>query len=830
MKPRPRLPLLLTLALLAGALPARAQVLAPGLRPPATDVALAEGTSDLGLNPAALLFQTGHELRIQYQTDGAGTPESRDAVRVAYGLSRRNLAMALHGSWTDDRMVPRGDERWLGGSLAFGGRAFSVGLSARGLATRDPARARLFAYDFAVGGRPHEHLSYGFSVRDLASRAIDPAYAFGLGTSLLRGRLTLGTSWSWSGTDRIFASSGEVGWTARLRALHGLELLAGGSHRLDGSEGAHRIEVGLRIDLSHLGVAVTGSPVSRRLDTGEQGLTSSLDVRISSARHSSIVSGIGMAVLDLDDLLADGGSLLFGRSRRDRLLELLALLDQARRDREISGVLIRAAGGASLSMAEVEELRAALARLRQSGKKTTFYLEAADDALYYLATGADRILAAPGAVFLVNGLSSTSIYLRRLLDELGIRAEFARIGRYKNAPDTFLEEDISEAEAEVRTSLLGDLSPRYRQAVGAARDLGAERLDALLAEGILGARAALEAGLIDALVYPDELDEQALARQEGAPAGARTRLIHRYGARRHAGHPWGPRTAIAVVEIRGTIVPGETPSSLFDDAASVTGARTFARQMEDARRDPEVAAIVLRIDSGGGDAHASDLMWRAVKLAAKEKPVVASMGSVAASGGYYAAAGADLIVADPSTLTGSIGIFAGHVDLSALFTELGVVVSSLDGAPNARILGFDHGWSESERASMERFVKAGYDLFLDRVAKGRRLSVEEVDALGQGRVWTGAQAHERGLVDELGGFERAVALAKERAGIDPGEVVELDFRGLAGPQLRPFGGEGGPLTLLPENLSAKVKALLPVLELLGSGRALALSPVWVEVR
>ena len=251
--------------------------------------------------------------------------------------------------------------------------------------------------------------------------------------------------------------------------------------------------------------------------------------------------------------------------------------------------------------------------------------------------------------------------------------------------------------------------------------------------------------------------------------------------------------------------------------------------IEKAVSQSSVEAIVLRVDSPGGDAHASDLIWRAVKRADERKPVIASLGSVAASGGYYVACGARQIVANPSTITGSIGIFAGHVDFTDLLERYGVYQETITRGDSADILGAGHRWTERERAAMQRFVDAGYALFVKRVADGRSLTPEEVDAVGQGRVWTGAQARSRGLVDSLGGLREAVEIAKVEAGLEADDPVELVV-----------GGRRRSSFSLPAAVSAAVKlpapieqllrAVTPSLEVLVAGRPMALLPWHIEIR
>jgi len=328
---------------------------------------------------------------------------------------------------------------------------------------------------------------------------------------------------------------------------------------------------------------------------------------------------------------------------------------------------------------------------------------------------------------------------------------------------------MSAAQREVTDAVQGDVFDRQVRAIAAARGLDEARVRELVDTGVFSADEALRARLVDGLAWPDEL-EAAVA----AHLGRRVQLAS--GLDESPPRPaqrWGPRRKVAVVRVEGTIAGGRSrPAPLGDDG--IAGAETIASLVKQAAADPWVVAIVLRVDSPGGDALASDLIWREVMQARRSgKKVVASMGDLAASGGYLVSVAADGIVAEPSTLTGSIGIFALKPDLSGLLGKLGVATVTVKRGRHADLQSFTRRWTDDERALVEREVRAFYELFLSRVAGGRHLTRDEVEKVAQGRVWTGAQARERGLVDALGTFADAVRLAKERAGVPADEEVEL---------------------------------------------------------
>jgi protease-4 len=297
--------------------------------------------------------------------------------------------------------------------------------------------------------------------------------------------------------------------------------------------------------------------------------------------------------------------------------------------------------------------------------------------------------------------------------------------------------------------------------IAAGRRLAPARVREWVDVGVLDAAEARGAGLVDGVAWPDEVEDRARA----AAGGARL-ARERDESRPRAADRWGPQPFVAVIGVEGAIAPGPSRREPFT-GGRVAGSDTLVDELRSAARNPLARAVVLRVESPGGDGFASDLIWRAVaEVRRRGKPVVVSMGDVAASGGYLVAAGADAILAEPTTLTGSIGVFALKPDLSGLLAKLDVNVESDQRGRNARIATFTRAWTPEERALVERQVSAFYSQFVGKVAEGRRLPAARVEEIARGRVWTGAQARELGLVDRLGGLDDAIALAKERAGLD----------------------------------------------------------------
>ena len=445
----------------------------------------------------------------------------------------------------------------------------------------------------------------------------------------------------------------------------------------------------------------------------------------------------------------------------------------AKQDPRIRHVLLRPSTLDLPYWGKVQELRDAVLDFRRSGKKVTAFLEYGGDREYFLATAADRIYLLPGSLLDLTGVASYEVFLRGALDAVGARADFLHVGEYKSAPNQLTEKTFTPAHREMTESLNREAFDQLVRGIAEARRRSPEQIRALVDEGPFVAARALEAGLVDGVAYEDQLDD--LVPELGG-AGAGERLIEDKAYARVSPSAIGVRTGsrIAVVYAVGAIVSGK---SGYDGSTGPTlGSDTMVEQLRRVGRDPSIRAIVLRIDSPGGSAVASDVIWRelvVLKQQAPQRPLIVSMSDLAASGGYYIATPGDVIVAQPGTLTGSIGIFAGKIVIDGTLDKLGVNVESVTSGADADIYSPFGPFTERQRGKIDAFMQDFYKGFLQKVADSRRTTPAAVDAVARGRVWTGAQARERGLVDRLGGLDTAVAIAKERAGIPASETVEL---------------------------------------------------------
>ncbi len=446
------------------------------------------------------------------------------------------------------------------------------------------------------------------------------------------------------------------------------------------------------------------------------------------------------------------------------VLSTLLALDSALHDPRIEGVVL-APSSTGAGLATAQEVRLMLQALQRAGKRTYCHLEMATGSEYYLCAGADRLSMDPAGMVRLMGVSGESLYFGELLRDLGVRADFVRIGRYKSAPEQYTNAESSEPAREQRRAIIDDA---YRRLVhDLSRDLARDEHDvrAMIDRGPFLSSEALRERLVSA-----EVDRRDVDGEVKDLFGPRTHVLKQ--GERARDPAFGPTGQIGVVVIDGTIVDGENVDVPFLNV-HLSGGRTIVETLDRFTDDPRIRAIVLRIDSPGGAVMASDQIWRAVKRARAKKPVVASMGDVAASGGYYAAAAADEIWASPSTITGSIGVFYGKVDVAPLAARFGVGIESEKRGAHAGADSIFRAFTGEERVALTEKLRIWYRQFLSRVAEGRRMPVEEVDALARGRVYSGDAAKEVGLVDQLGGFGSALARARALSGLDEDAPVVI---------------------------------------------------------
>ena len=493
------------------------------------------------------------------------------------------------------------------------------------------------------------------------------------------------------------------------------------------------------------------------------------------------------------------------------LRTLVESLERGADDPRVSAAVVRVGLLPDAGWATVQELRDALARFRRSGKPAYAHLEFCGNKEYYLATACDKIYAIPSAIIDVTGLRSEVSFFKGTLDKIGVEAQFEGVGKYKNAPNQFTERGFTEPHREQMDALLDGLYGEFVSAVARGRHRTPEQVQAIVDGGPYDGPSALRAGLVDELIYRDQLEERL------KDAGRLTPGRYVKGTR---GFGFDGRPRIALVYVVGDIIPGRSQGSPL--GGGFAGSDTVAEALKEAREDSAIRAILLRVDSPGGSGTASEVIWREVALARQKKPVVVSMGDVAASGGYYVAMGSDAIVAEPGTITGSIGVFSGKFSLHGLYDKLGISKEILTRGRHAAVFSEYRPWDDEERTRVRELMESFYKDFVTKAAQGRRKRYEDVDAVAQGRVWTGTEAQRHGLVDRLGGFALALELAKEKASIGKNEEVRLvvlpERKNLL-EQILDRQDDG-----LQTSLPADVRALLRWAVTLGDGQPLARLP------
>ena len=540
---------------------------------------------------------------------------------------------------------------------------------------------------------------------------------------------------------------------------------------------------------------------------------------------------------------------LLGLDERTIFSELLEAVDAAATDAEV-GTIVLQVGNIDPGPARARELAVAVSRARAGGKRIVAHLRDGSPTSLLIATAADEVSMTPeGSVFL-PGVRAEVTYIKPLLDTIGVEADIEAVGRYKSAPEPLMRTSMSTDAREALEALVDDLYTTTLDDLARQRRLGRKKAEALFDRGMLTAEEARRAGLIDSLSYWTDLLERLEARAGQKPTLAwpvaaklpdltsffgLLELLTSKPSRREGG---AARVALLVAE--GPIVMGRDPGDLMD-GGPIVATDELLRAIREIRDDGDIDAVVLRIDSPGGSALASDVIWRAIDQLDDQIPVVASLGNVAASGGYYIASAARRIVAEPSTVTGSIGVFGGKLVIGGLLDKAGLQTTVISRGRHAGLFSALTRFTDAEREVLRRVMQHTYDTFVNRVARGRSMSYDAVDRVAQGRVWSGRAAMAKGLVDSMGGIHEATTAAARLAGVDPAATQLVPFPGprsfmdmlerrgqtLRAPRLDLSGLLG---SLLPRALVTRAVGLAALLGHLFDGEVtLAMLPFVIEL-
>jgi protease IV len=422
----------------------------------------------------------------------------------------------------------------------------------------------------------------------------------------------------------------------------------------------------------------------------------------------------------------------------------------------------------SSGWAKLEEFRGDVEQFRKSGKPVFAYLHTPSAREYYVASAADRIYLGPEDPLYLKGMRAEIMYYKKALDKLGVTVYVDHAGKYKDYGDQFTRSDMSPETREVMTSLVDNLYGNLVDHIAAGRKKTPDEVRALIDQGPFLATEAHKDGLVDELRFEDQMYGELKSKLN---VGDLKRVTAETYVRVPEPASLQGRSRVALVVGEGDIIRGD-PNNPAENENSLSSS-TFDKLLEQVGNDSSIRAVIVRIDSPGGEVTASDDIWRQMNLLSKKKPMIISMSDVAASGGYYMALTGDPIVAYPGTETGSIGVLFGKPDIRGLFDKLGLTIDAVQRGTNADIDSYDTPLTPVEEQKLRQGVDASYVDFVSKVAEARHRKYDQIEAVAQGRVWLGSQAKPRGLVDELGGLDTAIALIKRRANIPSGENITL---------------------------------------------------------
>jgi protease-4 len=475
----------------------------------------------------------------------------------------------------------------------------------------------------------------------------------------------------------------------------------------------------------------------------------------------------------------------FGDVQLD-LRETIKRLDKAAKDKSVSGMVLDIQNP-DIGRGKIEELRGAIARFRASGKNVYATLDSAMPADYMVACACDEIVMPESGEIMLPGVRAEAMFYKGLLAKVGVEADFIHIGPYKSYAESMTRDGFSEPARENMNALVDSLYDEMITTIVKDRPMSIAQAKEVVDTGLITAKRAKELGLIDRVAYTDTLRDELASKYDADPLV----LVKNYGKKEvdtdfsgitgfaklmtammggNSSASEGRGKKIAIVYAVGPISTGKSESDMFGD--TTLGSTTIVEALRDANKDKNVVAIVLRIDSPGGSALASDLIWHETQVI--KKPIVASMGDVAASGGYYIAMGADKIIAAPSTITGSIGVVGGKMALKGLYDKVGITTETIERGKNSGLFSSSGKFTDSQREVLKKMMEDIYDQFTDKAAKGRKMPVDKLRDLAGGRVYTGRQAKEKGLVDELGTLNDAVIEAKKLAWLEADADVRIE--------------------------------------------------------
>ncbi len=730
--------------------------LAPGPSVPFWWTAYPEADNALLVNPSGTAWLASNTMRI-------GFVLSDSAFERFDRITLDSRSGGFTGWWDDSQSLRRFTS---GGSFRYGDIAAGLSYTWYDPTVNNHPQSGEKFFTAGLTWRPDPHLGLGATART-ETGDIDPCCIAGAAVRPLGSHMITLT-----GDYRFKSENFPDRWSAgiEIRPLSGIAVR--------GSFGENEtMSFGVQMDMGRIGITA-GADLNDGEYTGTTG-----EILLYDSPRSSAVQPLPEFLTYSTGYGDELPSRSFLGPRKPSFTERIAALAAGVNDPSVEGVLLDMSDY-SYNTAQSEELRDVLVDYRSAGKPVYAYMEYAGNSSYYTASACRAICIHRAGHISVHGFTGYTFFLRGFLDKLGIYPELMHIGDYKNFSDMFTEYSISDAQREAATALLENMKNELVRGISEGRGLEPAQMDILFREGPFAGEQMATMGLVDTLLYNDQFEDFV---KKDLGRSFSTIDSYKYAAIPSEPSLWGSNPRIAVVIADGNIINGRSGSSI---TGRNMGSDTVTEMLEQAASSEGVKAIVLRINSGGGDAMASDDMYHAVENIRKKMPVVVSMGSVAASGGYYMAAGADAIFAGRTTVTGSIGIISGKIVYGNLLEKLGINIEKVEIEPSGNPGNPFEPFTEDQRDREFAAMRQGYELFVNTVAEGRNMTFEEVDAIGQGRVWAGTDALELGLVDNNGGVLDAIAHASHLAGLDeplPELVVFPQVTGLGSINISPLG-------------------------------------------
>lgn len=783
------------------------------------------GVDSAGIDPAAVAASDSFSLQYRHRIVRGETGIGRLGGFLTIPLWR----LVVVGGYEWFRIPKAHFERGTIGIAGEISKRLMVGLTFHGLSS-EHQELRGMVWSFGLFSELTSWLSLsagidGFNRPHLLNADIRPDYVFGASV-----RPIVGEPWLSLGAEVRIGAGAQRDYNVQLNRavidvspLEGVHLVSAYSQVVDNLPAGSRLDLapshqvwfGLSLALGAIEASASALGFTEQLDEGDPFADTQLALSLRYEPGESLIDPGGRVVEVplVDELRAQAGVIATGSP----ITPYPFWLDRLASDPTVGTVLIPI-GALDVGLATIDELRASILRLRRAGKKTIATISTADDKSYMVAAACDLIRMDPTAVLNIDGFAVALRYYAEGLRKIGVRFDAVTVGQHKTGPDPLTETRARPEELATQQRILEQAYESLMTALTRDRDLTREAAEGIVAEGMLTATAAVRAGLVDELTTSPDPTKLPNLQPRGE------QLDFALDELAEPSRRWGQVPVITVIPVVGTIVTRASDNPLPGPSAE---APVIIQALEEAAGDGDVAAVVLRVESPGGDVLASDIIWRAVRRLADIKPVVVSMGDVAASGGYWIATPAHAIYARENTVTGSIGIFSVKADLSGLFELIGLNTDIVKKGEHADWDKWSHPLRDPDRERLRHTMDSYYETFIQKVAVGRYLPLEKVRELAEGRVYTGAEARREGLVDCIGGLADAVREARRLAELSPGDDVIIQLPEHQRTVLRIFKNLTGaldstsPVNAIWEDLQRRVR--------LWDGRVLALLPTHYEV-